>query len=197
MVLVNLVLSGLVLSAVSARFIYASVSLEGQAFWIIRTSPVDMNRFIRSKFLYGFIPVTLLMLVLVFLTNLAMNAGGILMYLSLGTVLMLCVSVSGLGTGFGAMYPKFKYENIASVSMSLGGMAFMLIAFSVVIATLSLESWIFYVWNLRAGVVGVLDFSGKLQIVLCIMLILLVNAAVFYLPMRIGKKKLQEYTGII
>ena len=49
MVLVNLVLSGLVLSAVSARFIYASVSLEGQAFWIIRTSPVDMNRFIRSK----------------------------------------------------------------------------------------------------------------------------------------------------
>ena len=67
MVLVNLVLSGLVLSAVSARFIYASVSLEGQAFWIIRTSPVDMNRFIRSKFLYGFIPVTLLMLSLVFL----------------------------------------------------------------------------------------------------------------------------------
>jgi hypothetical protein len=95
------------------------------------------------------------------------------------------------------MYPKFKYENIASVSMSLGGMAFMLIAFSVVIATLSLESWIFYVWNLRAGAVGVLDFSGKLQIVLCIMLILLVNAAAFYLPMRIGKKKLQEYTEII
>ena len=95
MVLVNLVLSGLVLSAVSARFIYASVSLEGQAFWIIRTSPVDMNRFIRSKFLYGFIPVTLLMLFLVFLTNLAMNIRGILMYLSLGTVLMLCISVSG------------------------------------------------------------------------------------------------------
>ncbi len=193
MVLVNLVLSGLVLSAVSARFIYASVSLEGQAFWIIRTSPVDMNRFIRSKFLYGFIPVTLLMLSLVFLTNLAMNAGGILMYLSLGTILMLCVSVSGLGTGFGAIYPKFKYENIASVSMSLGGMAFMLIAFSIVIVTLSLEAWIFYVYSLK----GAVDIAGKVQIVLCIMLILLVNAAAFYLPMRIGKKKLQEQTGII
>ena len=193
MVLVNLVLSGLVLSAVSARFIYASVSLEGQAFWIIRTSPVDMNRFIRSKFLYGFIPVTLLMLSLVFLTNLAMNAGGILMYLSLGTVLMLCVSVSGLGTGFGAIYPKFKYENIASVSMSLGGMAFMLIAFSIVIATLSLEGWIFYVYNLK----GAMDLSGAIQIALSMILIILINAIAFYLPMRIGRKKLQEQTGII
>ena len=193
MVLVNPVLSGLVLSAVSARFIYASVSLEGQAFWIIRTSPVDMNRFIRSKFLYGFIPVTLLMLILVFLTNLAMNIRGILMYLSLGTVLMLCVSVSGLGTGFGAIYPKFKYENIASVSMSLGGMAFMLIAFSVVIATLFLEAWIFYVYSLK----GVMHLSAKIQIGLSVIMIILINAIAFYLPMRIGKKKLQEYAGII
>ncbi|MCX5718077.1 MAG: hypothetical protein NTW44_07235 [Nitrospirae bacterium] len=193
MVLVNLVLSGLVLSAVSARFIYASVSLEGQAFWIIRTSPIDINRFIRSKFLYGFIPVTLLMLILVFLTNLAMNIRGILMYLSLGTVLMLCVSVSGLGTGFGAIYPKFKYENIASVSMSIGGMAFMLIAFSVVIATLSLEAWIFYVHNLK----GAMDMSGKIQIAVSLIMIILINAIAFYLPMRIGRKKLQEQTGII
>lgn len=193
MVLVNLVLSGLVLSAVSARFIYASVSLEGQAFWIIRTSPVDMNRFILSKFLYGFISVTLLMLILVFLTNLAMNIRGILMYLSLGTVLMLCFSVSGLGTGFGAIYPKFKYENIASVSMSLGGMAFMLIAFILVIIMVSLEAWIFYVYNLR----GAMDMSGKIQIAMSIILIILINAIAFYLPMRIGQKKLQEQTGII
>jgi ABC-2 type transport system permease protein len=182
-----------VLSAVSARFIYASVSLEGQAFWIIRTSPVDIKRFLWSKFLYGFIPVTLLMLSLVFLTNLAMNAGGILMYLSLGTVVVLCISVSGLGTGFGAIYPKFKYENIASVSMSLGGMAFMLIAFSIVIATLSLEAWIFYVYSLKDA----MELSAKIQIVLGVIMIILINAIAFYLPMRIGKKKLQEHTGIL
>ena len=115
------------------------------------------------------------------------------MYLSLGTVLMLCVSVSGLGTGFGAIYPKFKYENIASVSMSLGGMAFMLIAFSVVIATLFLEAWIFYVYSLK----GVMHLSAKIQIGLSVIMIILINAIAFYLPMRIGKKKLQEYAGII
>jgi len=191
MVSVNMVLSGLVLSAVAARFIYASVSLEGQAFWVIRTSPLDMNRFLWAKFLYGSIPVTLLMVVLVFLTNLAIDVKGYLMLVSVVTVLMLCISVSGLGTGFGAIYPKFKYENIASISMSIGGMAFMLSAFSVVIATLSLEAWIFYVYQIKL-------LSGfNYQIVLCVALILLINAVTFYLPMRIGKKKIQEHTGII
>ncbi|MBI4685068.1 MAG: hypothetical protein HY755_07695 [Nitrospirae bacterium] len=186
MILVNLVMSGLVLSAVAARFIYTSVSLEGEAFWLIRTSPIDIKRFLWSKFFYGCIPVTLLMLLLVFLTNLAINVDGILMCVSLVTVLMLSISVSGLGTGFGAIYPKFKYENIASVSMSLGGMTFMLIAFSIVIITLSLEAWIFYVYKLK----GVMDFSGKIQIALCLVLILLVNAVAFYLPIRVGEKKI-------
>lgn len=197
MVLVNMVMAGLVLSAVAARFLYASVSLEGQAFWVIRTSPVDMARFLWSKFLYGCIPVTLLIVFLVFITNLAMNVKGMLMSASIVTALMLCISVSGLGTGFGAIYPKFKYENIASVSMSLGGMAFMLIAFSVVIVTLSLEAWIFYVYNLRVGINSALDFSGKFQIVLCIIMILMINVAAFYLPMKIGGKRIQGQTETI
>lgn len=197
MVLINMVLAGMVLSAVAARFLYTSVSLEGEAFWVIRTAPVEMSGFLWSKLLYACIPVTLLIVFLVFVTNMAMNVSGILMSASVATTLMLCISVSGLGTGFGAIYPKFKYENIASVSMSLGGMAFMLIAFSVVIVTLLLEAWIFYVYKIKAGIDTVLPVFEKIQIVSCIMLILLVNAVAFYLPMRIGRKKLQENAGVI
>ncbi|MDP3111885.1 MAG: hypothetical protein Q8M71_07275 [Thermodesulfovibrionales bacterium] len=191
MVLVNMVLAGIVLSAVAARFLYTSVSLEGEAFWVIRTAPVEMAKFLWSKLLYACIPVTLLMVFLVFVTNLAMGVKGILLSVSIATTLMLCISVSGLGTGFGAIYPKFKYENIASVSMSLGGMAFMLIAFSVVIVTLSLEAWIFYLHRIKL----ISGFSW--QSTLCVVLILLINTAAFYLPMRIGEKKLQENAGII
>ncbi len=192
MVLVNMFLSGMVLSAVAARFIYASVSLEGQAFWIVRTSPVDIKRFLWSKFLYGFVPVVLLMLLLVFLTNLAMGATGALMQVSLLTIFMLCISVSGLGAGFGAIYPKFKHENIAAVSMSLGGMTFMLMSFSLVLITLSLEAWVYYIYNLR----GAVDFAEKGQIVIGILLIILINAAAFYLPMRLGIKRIRENEGI-
>jgi ABC-2 type transport system permease protein len=188
MLLINMTMAGLVLSAVAARFLYTSVSLEGEAFWIIRTSPVNISRFLWSKFLYGCLAVTLIIVLVVFFTNLAIKVTGLLMYASIGTTLLLCISVSGLGTGLGAIYPKFRYENIASVSMSLGGMAFMVLAFLVVLITLSLEAWIFYI--LHAGP----DSAGKIQIGLCIIFILAINTAAFLLPMKIGVKRLSEFS---
>lgn len=192
MVFINIVMAGLVLAAVAARFLYISVSLEGQAFWIIRTTPVDIGRFLWSKFLYGCAPVTALIIFLVVLTNLAMNVKGLLMIVSSLTTLMLCITVSGLGTGFGAIYPKFRYENIASVSMSLGGMAFMLIAFSVVLVTLFLEAWVFYIHHQSAVMDAGLGITGKIQIAVCFVAILSLNVTAFYLPMRIGIKKLER-----
>jgi len=186
MLLLNMLMAGLVLSAVTARFLYTAVSLEGQSFWIIRTTPVNISGFLRAKFLYGCAAITLLIVPVVFFTNLAIRVTGGLMYVSVGTALLLCISVSGLGTGMGAIYPKFRYENIASVSMSLGGMAFMVLAFSLVVITLSLEAWIFYISH--AG----LDLAGKIQITVCLVLIGATNAAAFFLPMKIGAKRLSE-----
>ena len=186
MLLINMVMAGLVLSAITARFLYTSVSLEGEAFWIIRTSPVKISRFLWSKFLYGCTGITVLIVLVVFFTNLAVNVTGQLMYASMATILMLCISVSGLGTGLGALYPKFRYENIASVSMSIGGMVFMILAFLVVLVTLSLEVWIFYLWH--AGP----DISGKIQIAICLMLIAVTNVTAFILPMKAGAKRLSR-----
>jgi len=188
LLLINMLMAGLVLSAVSARFLYTSVSLEGEAFWIVRAAPVNISRFLWSKFLHGCIAVTLFIVLVVFLTNLAINITGALMYASLATTLLLCISVSGLGTGLGAIYPKFRYENIASVSMSLGGMAFMVLAFTVVIATLSLEAWIFYLWHSGP------DITKKILIALCLLLIASINAAALLLPMKIGAKRLSEFS---
>ncbi|MEW6675080.1 MAG: hypothetical protein AB1348_03545 [Nitrospirota bacterium] len=192
MVLINMVMTGLVLSAVSARFLYSSVSLEGEAFWIIRASPVVLKKFLWSKLLYGSIPVSVVIVALVFITNIVMDVTGLLMFLSVGTALMLCISISGLGTGLGAMYPKFKYENIASVSMNLGGIAFMLIAFTVVLLTVLLEAWPVYLYH-RATLIGHnMNMLEKVQSVLCAGLIVIINVIAFYLPMRMGIKRLEK-----
>lgn len=192
MVLANMVMAGLILSAVAARFLYTSVSIEGRAFWIVRSSPVDINSFLWSKFLYNCVPLTLLIGLLVFLTNTVLHADVPLMLLSAATSLMLCIAVSGLGTGFGAMYPHFRYQNIASVSMSLGGMAFMLISFGVVIVTLFLESIAYYLALVRPRIHGAMKAPDIILLAVCILLVLLINAASFYLPMKRGEKMLKE-----
>ena len=192
MVLINMLMAGLVLSAVSARFLYSSISLEGMAFWIIRTSPVTVKKLLRSKFLYGFIPVTVILLAVVFITNIAMGTDHLLMLLSGVTIFILCISISGLGTGMGAMYPRFRYENIASISTSPGGMLFMLFAFSVVLLTVSLEAWSFYSYK-KAVLSG--SATSYMQIGLLVtagILIITLNSLAFFIPMKMGKKRLEE-----
>ncbi|OHE59555.1 MAG: hypothetical protein A2Z47_16060 [Thermodesulfovibrio sp. RBG_19FT_COMBO_42_12] len=196
MALVNMVTAGLVLSAVSARFLYSSISLEGMSFWIIRTSPVNVKRILLSKFLFGFIPVTVILSTVVFITNMAIGSDNLLMFLSVCTMLILCISISGLGIGMGAVYPKFKYENIASISMSPGGMFFMLIAFAVILLTVSIEAWAFFQYK-KAVLSNVpLNLIEKGQLFLAGTAIITLNFFTFYIPMKMGKKRLEEDLNI-
>jgi hypothetical protein len=102
---------------------------------------------------------------------------------------MLCISVCGLGTGMGAMHPRFRYENIASVSMGLGGMAFMILSFGLVLLTLGMAAWVYHhsIIQPEPGPVGILKTGGG------ILLILLVNGCAFYLPLRKGAAALVKY----
>lgn len=196
MALINMVMAGLVLSAVSARFLYSSVSLEGMAFWVIKTSPLTVKRLLWSKFFYGFIPLTAIMLGVVFITNIMMGTDNLLMFLSLVTIFILCISVSGLGTGMGAIYPKFGYENVATISMSPGGMFFMLFAFSIVLLTLSGEALSFYFYK-KAAISGIpLRYKEKGLLTLAGFFIIILNTLTFYIPMKMAENRLSGDLGI-
>jgi ABC-2 type transport system permease protein len=184
-VLLNVLMAGLVLAAVSARFTYSSVSLEGRAFWVVRSSPMGMGRFLWSKLLFGLVPVSVLTSGMVVLSNLMIGADTLLMVSSSLTVLVLCASVSGLGAGMGSVWPKFKYENIASVSMSLGGMAFMLAAMGVVMVTVGFVALPYYLY-IKAG-------SPAWPVTAaCVLLVLAINLVSFYYPMRAGLRNLEK-----
>lgn len=186
MLLLNMLMAGLVLTAVSARFLFPMVSLEGEAFWTIQTAPVLMEKFLRAKLLYGSIPVTFVVTLLVYWANAHLGLHWQMMLISTVTIVMLCISTSGLGIGMGAIYPRFKHENIASVSVSGGSLFFMIIAFGLVTATLALEAWMYYILHIghatgMAQAVTVLAGTAS---------ILLINIAAFYLPMKIGAGRL-------
>jgi ABC-2 type transport system permease protein len=194
MVLINMLMAGLVLSAVSARFVYSSISLEGMAFWIMKVSPITVKKILLSKFLFGFIPVTLMLTAVVTITNIAIGADGVLLTLSVLTILILCTSISGLGTGLGALFPQFRYDNIASISMSPGGMLFMLIAFLIVLLTVSLEAISFYLYKTAALSDFLPPWMEKAQPFLTGLVIIILNFLAFSIPMKLGAKRLEEDT---
>jgi ABC-2 type transport system permease protein len=189
MLLANLLLAGMVLSAVAARFLYTAVSVEGLSFWVVKSAPVSMRRFLIEKLIYGSVPVTALTLAIVLVTNVFMKLGWAHMFVSLATVLVLGVAISGLGVGLGAIYPRFKYENIASVSMSLGGLSFMLLAFTLVGVTVLIEAWIVYLYYSR----GFFPWPAAIA---AGVLILSINFLAAYYPIRIGIRRLSYNTEL-
>ena len=65
----NLVLAGFVLASIAARFIFPGVSLEGRTLWLLRSSPMSMRDLLWAKFWVGTLPLLILALGIVGVTN--------------------------------------------------------------------------------------------------------------------------------
>ncbi|HKK08123.1 MAG TPA: hypothetical protein VKA44_04500, partial [Gemmatimonadota bacterium] len=58
----NVALTGFVLAAVAARFVFPSLSLEGRTLWLLRSSPLPADTLLWSKFWSGLVPLLILAL---------------------------------------------------------------------------------------------------------------------------------------
>src|SRR5689334_9211292 len=65
----NLVLAGFVLASIAARFIFPGVSLEGRSLWLLRSSPMSMRDLLWSKFWVGTMPLLILAVGIVGVTD--------------------------------------------------------------------------------------------------------------------------------
>jgi len=78
---INMGLAGFVLSAVSARFVFPAVSGEGEAYWIVRSSPLRLRKYLWGKYLFFLIPMLLLAEVLIVVTNHMLEITPFMMFL--------------------------------------------------------------------------------------------------------------------
>jgi ABC-2 type transport system permease protein len=189
---VNLALAAFVLSAVAVRFVFPSISAEGPAFWIVRTSPVGMRAFLWSKFWAGVFPVLFLAEGLTILSNEFLGVVPALKVLDAVAIFFLTFALVGLATGMGAQYPRFRAENLTQVAGSYGGIAFMVAAVAFIVVEIVLIGWpaSTYLWYEHRGVRLPTFVRGVMALMLGSALAL--SVAVFYLPMRRGIRSLEN-----
>lgn len=195
MAFLNLGLAGFVVAAVAARFVFPSVSMEGRAFWLIKSSPLELRGFLWAKFWACLIPLCLLSEVLVIISNALLKVSPFMMALSAGTMFFAAFSLTGLGVGLGAMYPRFHVENAASISSGLGGLMYMVFAVGLVGSIVVLEGVpVYLVLHSRfAGhPLGSWDY---VSMGVCLALVLALLACAFWIPMRRGLRALEDYEG--
>jgi ABC-2 type transport system permease protein len=83
----NMGLALFVLTAISARFAYPAVSMEREAFWLVRTSPLSLQSFLWIKFFIYYLPLLLLTEILIVATNILLAVTPFMMVLSIITVI--------------------------------------------------------------------------------------------------------------
>jgi len=136
----NLGLAGFVLASIAARFLFPGVSLEGRSWWLLRSSPLSMRELLWSKFWVGTLPLLLLALAIVTVTNTLLQVSSFMFAVSIGSITLLTFAIAGLAVGFGTLYPRFETENAAQIPTSFGGLMFMMTAVLVIGGVIFLEA---------------------------------------------------------
>jgi ABC-2 type transport system permease protein len=136
----NLGLAGFVLSAVAARFIFPAISLEGRQMWLLRSSPLDPQAMLWSKYWIGTVPLLVLALAITVFTNWLLHASVFMMGVAVGTIVLYTLAASALALSFGTLYPQFGTENAAQIPTSFGGLVYMMSSLSLLAAIIMIEA---------------------------------------------------------
>jgi ABC-2 type transport system permease protein len=157
--------------------------------WLLRSSPLDLQALLWSKYWTGTIPLLVLAVAITFSTNVLLQATPFMMWISLGTILLLTFAISAMALGFGTLYPRFDTENAAQIPTSFGGLVFMMSAIVLLGLVLVIESRTVLEY-LRAQMQG-RDPDVDLWLVGSLMLVVVICLTATILPIRLALRRLE------
>jgi ABC-2 type transport system permease protein len=136
----NLGLAGFVLASVAARFIFPAVSVEGRTLWLLKSSPLPMRALLWSKFWMGTLPLLVLAVGIIGVTDAMLQVTQFIFAVSIFTIVFLTFAIAGLALGLGAVFPQYDTENAAQIPTSFGGLVFMMLSAGLVGGVVLLEA---------------------------------------------------------
>jgi ABC-2 type transport system permease protein len=185
----NLALSGFVLASIAARFIFPGVSLEGRTLWLLRSSPLAMRDVLWAKFWVGTLPLVVIALGIVGVTNYLLGVSEFMFAVSIFTILLMTFAVCGLAIGFGTLFPQFDTENAAQIPTSFGGLLFMMTSVGVIGGVVLLEARPVYSY-LRMRMLGTPVEPTEMLIGFGLALVLCVSSTL--VPIRVALRRLER-----
>lgn len=132
----NLAACGFVVVALSGRFLFPAVSVEGRSFWLILQAPISLERFLVGKWLGGVLPVVIVGQGLIWASNLLVLQNVVYSVIASLVIFMITGGVAAMAIGLGAVYPQFHNPNAAKIASSFGAVIYMILGMFLVLAVL-------------------------------------------------------------
>jgi ABC-2 type transport system permease protein len=179
----NIGLTGFVITSLSARFVLPAIGAEGESFYLIRTSPLSMGRFLVHKYLFYAFPFTGLSLLLVLVSSHLLHVQGPIWWISLYASTLITWVVVAMALGLGTLYADFKAENRAAAMGGMGAILFLFASLALQVIVLGLGAWptarVAKAW-LRHGTVPDGDLALVIAWAIALLLLVLLVAAVLF-----------------
>ncbi len=185
----NVALSGFVLASIAVRFLFPAVSLEGRTWWLLRSSATSMRDVLWAKYWTGTLPLLVLAVGIITVTNVLLQVTPFMFWVSLGTITLLTFALAGLAAGFGTFHPRFETENAAQIPTSFGGLLYMMSAVSLIGLVVVLEARPVYEY-LAAARAGEVPDQRSLIVGLSLAATACLLAA--FLPLRLAERRLES-----
>lgn len=138
--LLNLAATALTLSTFTSRFVFPQLSLEGRRFWVIGMIPMRRSSILFGKFIFAFAGSILISELLILVSTLMLRIEPEMALLHGVTMLGICLGLSGLSVGLGAMYPSFQEDNPSKIVGGFGGTLNLVLSLCFVVAVVGLEA---------------------------------------------------------
>ncbi|NJD22818.1 MAG: hypothetical protein FIA82_09155 [Melioribacter sp.] len=106
------------ISTLSLRFIFPLISLEGLAFWKLKSAPVKVNNFIKHKLIVISTIILIISAGLSFFSN--YKFGFMLTIFSLTVTLFAAAAIISINFGMGGIFSNYKEKNAIRLSSSQG-----------------------------------------------------------------------------
>lgn len=137
----NLGAASMTLSTLTTRFVFPQFSLEGRRLWIVGMAPIGLRRVLWQKFALSVGGTVVITLALIVLSCSILRVSGLTYAMSVGTVILMSLGLSGLAVGLGALYPNFREDNPSRIVSGFGGTLCLLLSLLYVTLTVALQAF--------------------------------------------------------
>ncbi len=177
--LFNFGFSGFTLAALTSRFVYPLISLEGHGLWILLSSPMKLAKLFQVKFWMSFFIFFTLAEIVALVGNYYLGQDPTMTTISTLFLLVMSLGLVSLSLGLGAVFPQFDEPNPMRITSGAGGIITVLASLVYVAIMVGTMVYVYQIWQADR-------WSGLLAIILCAILIL--NVIVISVPLWWGKR---------
>ena len=180
----NFGFTGFIMAALTARFVYPMVSMEGRSLWILQMSPFSMVRVFQEKFFLAFFSLFTVAEIVVMASNYFLGLRAEVALIASGFMLMTSLALISLSLGLGAVYAQFNEPNPMKVSSGYGGI--ISIVLSLIYVSFSVFGLVIVIRQYQIGgspglIAGVVSF------------VVILTGLYTWLPLRWGLRALSTY----